>query len=66
MGHEHLQAGPDPCVLHPIGQDIIEYDRALWNPLMLQRGMSKQSTVYNKDLIKIIHIFSFETRQRQR
>lgn len=34
MGHEELQAGPEPGVLHPMGQDIIEYDRALCNLLM--------------------------------
>lgn len=42
MGHDQLQAGPDPCVLLPMGQDIIEYDRALWNPLMWQRGIQRK------------------------
>lgn len=27
MGHEQSQAGPEPCVLHPMGQGITGYDR---------------------------------------
>lgn len=41
MGHEQMLAGPDPCNLHLMGQDIIEYKTALWDPLMLHRGIQK-------------------------
>lgn len=47
MGHEQLQAGPDPCVLNPMGQDIIEYDKALWISLMLQREMQRKNCQSN-------------------
>lgn len=51
MGHEQLQAGPDPGVLHPMGQDIIEYDRALWDSLMVECRERTIKLVYKNTLI---------------
>lgn len=42
MGHEQMQAGTHPFILHFVGQDIIEYDAELWDPLIWHRGIQKK------------------------